>query len=179
MATKKKKSTRPAKRATAPKRKPTPKSKQAPEPKKKPAAKSSRRVATKKAPAQPAHALRGPWTVIYPAPDLAQAKAFYASLLEQQPYFDEVFYVGFNVGGFELGLDPDLSARGPGAAGGLAYWGVADVAAALQRALELGAVEQEPVKDVGGGIKVATVKDPFGSVIGLIENPNFGSAAAH
>ena len=91
MATKKK-SARPAK------------SKPATRPKKKPTAKSSRRVATK-APAQPAHGLRGPWTVIYPAPDLAQAKAFYASLLGQQPYFDEVFYVGFNVGGFELGSE--------------------------------------------------------------------------
>ena len=112
-------------------------------------------------------------TVIYPAPDLARAKAFYAALFGVQPYFDEPFYVGFNVGGFELGLDPDVSARGPGDAGGLAYWGVERIEDALARAQAAGAVLHAPARDVGGGIKVGAVKDPFGNVIGLIENPNF------
>jgi hypothetical protein len=31
----------------------------------------------------------------------------------------------------------------------------------------------EPVKDVGGGIKVASVRDPFGSLFSIIENPHF------
>jgi hypothetical protein len=29
------------------------------------------------------------------------------------------------------------------------------------------------VLEVGGNIKVATVADPFGNMIGLIENPDF------
>ena len=112
-------------------------------------------------------------TVIYPAPDLDRAKAFYSALFGTQPYFDEPFYVGFNVGGFELGLDPDLSSRGPGHAGGLAYWGVKDLDAALAHAQQCGAVFHEQAKDVGGGIRVGAVKDPFGNLVGLIENPHF------
>ena len=61
-------------------------------------------------------------TVIYPSPDLAAAKAWYTALLRQEPYFDEPFYVGYNVGGYELGLDPN----GDVAVGPIAYWGVAN-----------------------------------------------------
>lgn len=116
-------------------------------------------------------------TVIYPAPDLATAKEWYAKLLGKAPYFDQPFYVGFNVGGFELGLDPDMSHRGPGGGGGLAYWGVAKIEEAYQRALGLGAVEVEAPHEVGGGIKTASVRDPFGNVVGLIENPHFPNEA--
>lgn len=113
-------------------------------------------------------------TTIYPAPDLAAAKAWYAEVLECAPYFDEPFYVGFSVGGFELGLLPDAQ---PGVAGAQALWGVADIASAFARLLALGATELEPVTDVGGGIKVAAVRDPFGNRFGLIENPHFDVAA--
>lgn len=109
-------------------------------------------------------------TVLYPAPDLAAGKAWYTSVIGHPPYFDEAFYVGFTVGGFELGLVPDAD---PGAAGAVAYWGTADAEAELQRILALGATLHEAVKDVGGGIKVATVLDPFGNVLGVIENPHF------
>ena len=109
-------------------------------------------------------------TAIYPAPDLARGKAWYREVLEREPYFDEPFYVGFSVGGFELGLIPDGE---PGAAGVQVYWGVPDAAAELARLTALGAEVQEPVQDVGGGIKVASVRDPFGNVLGIIENPHF------
>ncbi len=110
-------------------------------------------------------------TVIYPTPDLALAKDWYARAFATKPYFDEPFYVGFAVGGFELGLIPDGT---PGAVGGLAYWGVPDVEAEVARlAGELGATVADPVADVGGGIRVAAVLDPFGNRIGLIENPHF------
>jgi predicted enzyme related to lactoylglutathione lyase len=109
-------------------------------------------------------------TVIYPAPDLAKGKAWYSQVLGHGPYFDEPFYVGFSVGGFELGLIPDGA---PSPDGPLAYWGVNDIAAEVQRLTQLGAIIHEPVKDVGGGIRVAAVKDPFGNVFGIIENPNF------
>lgn len=112
-------------------------------------------------------------TAIYAAPDLEQAKAWYTRVLGVAPYFDEPFYVGYNVGGFELGLDPDTSKARPGAGGTVAYWGVQSAEQAWARLMELGAEPDSPVRDVGGGIKVATVKDPFGNVFGLIENPHF------
>lgn len=114
--------------------------------------------------------LLGLRTAIYPAPDLARAKAWYAEVLGQAPYFDEPFYVGFSVGGFELGLVPDGT---PGVDGAQALWGVDDAAAMLERLLALGASPLEPVTDVGAGIRVAAVVDPFGNRLGFIENPNF------
>lgn len=112
-------------------------------------------------------------TTIYSVSDLAKAKDWYTRVLGAAPYFDEPFYVGFNVGGFELGLDPDTSEVKPGAGGVVAYWGVPDAERAWARLMELGAEPASPVREVGGGIKVATVKDPFGNLFGLIENPHF------
>jgi predicted enzyme related to lactoylglutathione lyase len=111
-------------------------------------------------------------TVIYAAADLEKAKDWYSQVLSQQPYFSEPFYVGFNVGGFELGLDPDTSSVQPGN-NAVAYWGVSDAKAAYGRLLSLGARENGPVHEVGGGILVGTVLDPFGNVLGIIENPHF------
>lgn len=111
-------------------------------------------------------------TVIYPAPDLARAKAWYAQLLGFAPYFDEAFYVGFNVGGFELGLVPDGKVS-PAGTGVVSYWGVQDVAAAVARGVELGGTVHEAAHEVGGGIVVATLLDPFGNAVGLIFNPHF------
>lgn len=109
-------------------------------------------------------------TVIYPVPDLDGGKEWYARVLEQQPYFDQPFYVGFCVGGFELGLIPDGQ---PGTAGSQSYWGVPDAQAAFDRLLKLGATALAPVTDVGGGICVAAVRDPFGNRLGIIQNPTF------
>ena len=114
--------------------------------------------------------IQGLRTVIYPVTDLADAKAWYRRVLESEPYFDEPFYVGFSVGGFELGLIPDGL---PGPAGATAYWGVADAVAELNRLVQLGGVIHDPLKDVGAGIKVATLQDPYGNLFGIIENPNF------
>lgn len=113
-------------------------------------------------------------TAIYPVTDLAKAKAWYADVLERQPYFDEPFYVGFNVGGFELGLIPDGE---PGTAGAQPLWGVADIEASFARLVELGGKVIDAVTEVGGGIKVAAVEDPFGNRLGIIENPHFDPAA--
>jgi predicted enzyme related to lactoylglutathione lyase len=116
--------------------------------------------------------IQGLRTVIYQVPDLEAAKGWYSRVLGIEPYFAEPFYVGFDVGGFELGLDPDTS--GGGAAGGVtAYWGVADAAAALARLRELGARPLREVQEVGEGIRVAAVSDPFGNPFGIIENPHF------
>jgi len=111
-------------------------------------------------------------TVIYPVNDVTRAREWYAALLEQPPYFDQPFYVGFEVGGFELGLDPNgVIGAGPG--GPVAYWGVKDIGAAFARLRELGAGEQAPIVDVGDNIKTAVLNDPFGNPIGIIENPHF------
>ena len=112
-------------------------------------------------------------TAIYHVPDLQRAKAWYAKAFGVVPYFDEPFYVGFNIGGYELGLDPDTSTVGAGARGVVAYWGVADVQLAVDHFTNAGASLLSPVHDVGDGIRVATVADPFGNPVGLIENPHF------
>lgn len=114
--------------------------------------------------------IQGLRTAIYPVTDLAAGKAFYTQVVGHGPYFDEPFYVGFSVGGFELGLVPDGT---PGQTGVRAYWGAADAAAELARLTGLGAAVHEQLTDVGGGIKVAAVRDPFGNVFGIIENPHF------
>lgn len=118
-------------------------------------------------------AIFGLRTAIYRVTDIDRAKAWYRSVLGAEPYFDQPFYAGFNVGGFELGLDPDTSEGSPGPGGVTVYWGVADAEAAFARLLGLGAREHSPVREVGEGIKVATVLDPFGNVFGIIENPHF------
>ena len=112
-------------------------------------------------------------TVIFKVPDLERAKAWYTRLTGVAPYFDEPFYVGFNVAGYELGLDPDLSASTPGPGGSTAYWGVSDLAATLDRLTADGVDIHSPLQDVGEGIRVATIRDPFGNLVGLIENPHF------
>lgn len=114
--------------------------------------------------------IQGLRTAIYPAPDLARGKKWYTQVLGQEPYFDEPFYVGFSVGGFELGLIPDGE---PGSSGVQVYWGVLDAAAEMTRLTGLGAQVHEAVKDVGGGIMVGSVRDPFGNLFAIIENPHF------
>jgi predicted enzyme related to lactoylglutathione lyase len=84
--------------------------------------------------------------------------------------------VGFDIGGFELGLDPDVSGGGAGAGGSVAYWRVANLDTALADFTKNGAGARSPARDVGGGIRVASVNDPFGNVIGLIEDPNYKGA---
>ena len=115
--------------------------------------------------------LLGLRTVIYAAPDLDKAKAWYTAMLGIDPYFDQPFYVGFNVGGYELGLDPNKAPSGDG--GSLAYWGVSNIQKAVDQLRALGTTIATEPHEVGDGIKVASVLDPFGSKIGLIENPHF------
>jgi predicted enzyme related to lactoylglutathione lyase len=112
-------------------------------------------------------------TVSYHTPDLEKGKKWYSELLGFEPYFAEPFYVGFNVGGYELGLLPDSEFGAPGVGGATPFWGVPNAEAAYRKLLEHGAKPQCPVKDVGSGIMIASVFDPFGNVIGIIENPHF------
>jgi lactoylglutathione lyase len=117
--------------------------------------------------------LLGLRTVIYKVSNLASAKTWYATVFATDPYFDEPFYVGFNIGGYELGLQPVDASPEPKAESVVAYWGVADVEEAYARMIGLGAKENEPPQNVGDDIVVATLKDPWDNVLGLIYNPHF------
>lgn len=111
-------------------------------------------------------------TAIYRVGDLEDATAWFTDVVGHGPYFDEPFYVGFDVDGYELGLVP--------ASGDLAghqltvYWATDDVAAEVERLTALGAELVEPPHDVGEGIVVATVTTRDGAPLGLIFNPHFG-----
>ncbi len=113
---------------------------------------------------------KGLRTVIYPAPDLKEAKEWYTAILGEPPYFDEAYYVGFDVGGYELGLIPK---RTPSKDGAVVYWGVTDINETWEMLLKLGAIPDEEVIHVGGEVYVATVIDPFGNTFGIIQNPSF------
>lgn len=115
-------------------------------------------------------------TVVYPVNDLAAAKVWYQAVLERPPYFDEAYYVGFEVGGFELGLVPEDAATEGSGPLATAYWGSKDLDADLARIAGLGASIHEAVTEVGGGIRVASLRDPYGNRFGLIDNPHFDPA---
>jgi predicted enzyme related to lactoylglutathione lyase len=112
-------------------------------------------------------------TVIYKVADIAAAKAWYAKAFEVEPYFDQPFYVGFSIDGFELGLQPEETLVKEKAESVAAYWATGDVRSTYDRLLSVGALANEAPQEVGGGIVVATVKDPWNNVIGLIYNPHF------
>jgi predicted enzyme related to lactoylglutathione lyase len=105
-------------------------------------------------------------TIIYPVTDLAKAKTLYGKLLGVEPYMDEVYYVGFNVEGQDIGLDP----HSQGMTGPVCYWHVDDVEKSLKALLDASAEAQQEVKDVGGGKLTASVKDADGNVIGLLHS---------
>lgn len=107
-------------------------------------------------------------TVIYHVADLAAAKEWYSKATGLQPYFDEPFYVGFDINGFELGLDPSMENILPGNHSE-SYWAVDDVKTTLAKFIELGATLVQDVTNVGGPIHVAVAADPFGNHIGFIQ----------
>ncbi len=121
--------------------------------------------------------LQGLRTLVYQVADLDAAKAWYAQLLGKPPYFDEPFYVGFNVGGYELGLQPVSAADAAQARDAVTYWGVSNAQAAYAHLLASGARDYQPVQDVGAGISLGAVTDPHSNILGVIENPHF--VAAH
>ncbi|MEU7893954.1 VOC family protein [Nonomuraea sp. NPDC049152] len=111
---------------------------------------------------------RGITTVLHPVSDLAKAKAVYAALLGVPPESDSSYYVGFEVGGQHIGLVPG---GGPqGMTSPVAYWHVNDIEAKLAEVTAAGAVVKEAAHDVGGGRLVATVTDPDGNVLGLLQD---------
>ena len=113
-------------------------------------------------------ATEGIKTVLYPVSDLATAKQVYTALLGAPPQNDSDYYVGFEAAGQHIGL---LPGGGPqGMTSGVAYWHVPDIEAKLAEVTAAGATVNEPARDVGGGRLVATVTDPDGNVLGLLQD---------
>ncbi len=115
-------------------------------------------------------------TVVYFAADPAAARAWYTELLGAEPYYDQGPYVEWRVGPHdrELGLldaafAPEHRADGTGSV--IAYWQVDDATAAYERLLGMGATSQWPPRDFGAGYVGASVVDPFGNVLGVMQRP--------
>ena len=107
--------------------------------------------------------------IVFPVRDIAKAKKLYTKLTGSEPYADAPYYVGYRVGGQEIGLDPNGHKQG--LTGPLPYWEVKDIKASLQALQDAGAQIAQGVKDVGGGKLVATVKDADNNIIGLVQSP--------
>jgi predicted enzyme related to lactoylglutathione lyase len=108
-------------------------------------------------------------TVLHPVSDLAKAKPVYTALLGAAPVADESYYVGYEAAGQQIGLVPG---GGPqGMTSPVAFWQVPDIEAKLAEIIAAGATVKEPAHDVGGGRLVATVTDPDGNVLGLLQDP--------
>ena len=112
-------------------------------------------------------------TTIYKVGDVDKAKNWYAKVFNTEPYFDQPFYVGFDIGGYELGLQPEEIPSTDKIESVVTYWGVDDIQTVYDNFIEDGATENEKPYNVGGDLMTATVKDPWGNVIGLIYNPEF------
>ena len=108
-------------------------------------------------------------TILYPVKDLPAAKQVYGALLGVEPDMDETYYVGFTIGSQHVGLDPN--GHGKGMTGPVGYWHVDDIEGTLARLLDAGAETQQEISDVGGGRRIATVKDADGNVIGILQDP--------
>ncbi|EWT03315.1 glyoxalase [Intrasporangium oryzae NRRL B-24470] len=106
-------------------------------------------------------------TVVYPVTDLAAAKTIFTRLLAAEPHTDQPYYVGWNVGGQEIALDPNGHAKG--LTGPVPYWHVDDVPAHVAGLVEAGATVRQQPTDVGGGKLTAVLADPDGNVIGLVQ----------
>jgi predicted enzyme related to lactoylglutathione lyase len=107
-------------------------------------------------------------TVLHPVSDVATAKQMYTALLGAPPTADSDYYVGFDAEGQHIGLVPG---GGPqGMTSPVAYWHVSDIEAKLAEVTAAGATVNEPPRDVGGGRLVATVTDPDGNVLGLLQD---------
>lgn len=103
----------------------------------------------------------------YPVTDVTKATALFKAMLGADPYVESPYYVGFRTGGHEIGLVPN--GRAQGMTGPISYWDVADIKQAMKTYLEAGATAVQEIKEVGGGKRIAAVKDLDGNVIWLAQ----------
>ncbi len=107
-------------------------------------------------------------SIVYHVKDLQEAKKWYTETFNINPYFDETFYVGFDINGCELGLDPDTSSYS-GGLNNITYWKVDDIHASFSTLKSKGVKISQEITDVGGGMLLGSIADPFGNIIGLIQ----------
>ncbi|MDG9719641.1 VOC family protein [Streptomyces sp. DH24] len=107
-------------------------------------------------------------TIVYPVKDLDRAKALFGALLGVEPYADEPYYVGYQDAGQDVGLDPNGHAKGM--TGPVPYWHVSDIRSTLAALLEAGAEPLQDVHEVGGGRRIASVRDADGNLVGLVQD---------
>jgi predicted enzyme related to lactoylglutathione lyase len=111
---------------------------------------------------------QGAKTLLHPVSDLEKSKAVYTALLGIEPQTDGEYYVGYDAGGQHVGLVPNGGPQGMTTP--VAYWHVADIEAKLSEVTDAGAIVKDEPRDVGGGRLVATVTDPDGNVLGLLQD---------
>jgi len=111
-------------------------------------------------------------TCVYMVADLEEAIIWYTKAFKTEPYFNEPFYVGFNIAGYELGLQT-VQKETQKPRNIFTYWGVDDIQSEFKRFINLGATIDEAPNNVGGQIEVCSVIDPWNNIIGLIYNPEF------
>jgi len=112
-------------------------------------------------------------TTTYKVNDIQKATEWYSKAFETHPYFNEPFYVGFNIKGYELGLQPEENPTLNKIESVVSYWGVENIQENFDRLIELGATENEKPYNVGREIMTSILKDLVGNIIGLIYNPHF------
>lgn len=107
--------------------------------------------------------------ILYPVADMEKAKKFFRELMGSDPYADSAPYVGYKTadGDVEVGLIQGE----PGDVRAIAYWTVSDINASIKALENAGGTVTQPVRDVGYGMLVASVKDPNGAVVGLRQPP--------
>ena len=128
--------------------------------------------------------LRGFATINLWADDVAAAAAWYTEFLGVEAYFERPgpdgrpAYVEFRIGDYEAEVGiidrryaPPGAATGPG--GAIMHWHVDDLEATVQRLLSMGAEEYHPITPRGEGFVTASVVDPFGNVLGVMDNPHY------
>ena len=111
---------------------------------------------------------KGIKTVLHPVSDLAAATPVYTALLGTEPAHEADYYVGYDAFGQHIGLVPGAAAQGMTVP--VAYWHVPDIEAKLAELTTAGAAVKESPRDVGGGRLVATVTDPDGNVLGILQD---------
>src|SRR5580658_1382545 len=100
-------------------------------------------------------------SIVSPVRDLDAAKAIYTALLGTEPHTDQPYYVGYNVGGIEIGLNPQGHQQGMTSPVPMIQ--VADIDAALTELQEAGASLAAAPRNVGGGTRIAMVTDTDGN----------------
>jgi lactoylglutathione lyase len=105
-------------------------------------------------------------TIVIPVEDLATATAFYTTAFGVEPHTETPYYVGFNLDGQEIGINPNGDKdrmTGP-----VVYWSTDDLAAKVAEVEAADGTVVRPVTQVGGGTSLALMTDPAGNQVGFI-----------